>query len=254
MSGYRFTCGFVIAAGPGECDAHHTAIFPSLKRTRIKRDTGLPAVLALPRLGLRSPWDYANVAAMSGSCTNVIQAPRRPGTPDAAPTAPPAAIPGPCQPSQIGGPTMPRGVNPHQPQQPAPEDPGPGPKSASLTPAMVALSFTTIVIQVQAVFHGNARDLLPILIAALLAMTGVARSLGSRPGLARRSHPAPSCAPTSGGRASAPGTRTPCCPACAGQAVRRASGFSARPATGVYCRPPASGVTVRGYAAAPGAP
>jgi hypothetical protein len=49
---------------------------------------------------------------------------------------------------------------------------------------MVALSFTTIVIQVQAVFHGNARDLLPILIAALLAMTGVARSLGARPGLA----------------------------------------------------------------------
>ncbi len=50
---------------------------------------------------------------------------------------------------------------------------------------MVALSFTIIVIQVQAVFHGNARDLLPILIAALLAMTGVARSLRARSELAR---------------------------------------------------------------------
>jgi hypothetical protein len=52
---------------------------------------------------------------------------------------------------------------------------------------MVALSFTTILIQVQAAFQGNALDLLPILIAALLAMAGVARSLGARPGLARRS-------------------------------------------------------------------
>ncbi len=77
-------------------------------------------------------------------------------------------------------------MNPHEPQQSTPVDPAPGPKSASLTPAMVALSFTTILIQVQAVFHGNARDLLPILIVALLAMTGMARSLGVRPELARR--------------------------------------------------------------------
>ena len=67
-------------------------------------------------------------------------------------------------------------MNTHEPQQSTPGDPAPGPKSASLTPAMVALSFTTILIQVQAAFQGNALDLLPILIAALLAMAGVARA------------------------------------------------------------------------------
>jgi hypothetical protein len=60
---------------------------------------------------------------------------------------------------------------------------------------MVALSFTTILIQVQAAIQGDARELLPILIAALLAMAGVARSLGVRPELAGRSRPAPSCTP-----------------------------------------------------------
>ena len=41
---------------------------------------------------------------------------------------------------------------------------------------MVALSFTTILIQVQAAAHGgSARDLLPILIAALLVMAGTTR-------------------------------------------------------------------------------
>jgi hypothetical protein len=56
---------------------------------------------------------------------------------------------------------------------------------------MVALSFTTILIQVQAAYQGNARDLLPILIAALLAMAGMARSLGTQPELARRSGKCP---------------------------------------------------------------
>jgi len=50
---------------------------------------------------------------------------------------------------------------------------------------MVALSFTTILIQVQAAYQGNARDLLPILIAALLAMAAAARSLRARTGLTR---------------------------------------------------------------------
>jgi hypothetical protein len=36
----------------------------------------------------------------------------------------------------------------------------------------MALSFTLIVIQVQAAAQGSAHDLLPILIAALLAMAG----------------------------------------------------------------------------------
>jgi hypothetical protein len=62
-------------------------------------------------------------------------------------------------------------------------DPSPaGPKpSSGLTPVMVALSFTTILIQVQAAAQGNVRDLLPILIAALLTMAGVARSLKPQP-------------------------------------------------------------------------
>jgi len=92
---------------------------------------------------------------------------------------------------------------------------------------MVALSFTTILIQVQAVFHGNARDLLPILIAALLAMTGMARSLGARPELARAvASPASSCARMGGGRGLAPDTRRPCCSTGAGRAACRASRIS----------------------------
>ena len=60
-------------------------------------------------------------------------------------------------------------VNPFEPQESTSGDPSPGPKSASgLTPAMVALSFTTILIQVQAAAKGGVRDLLPILIAGLL--------------------------------------------------------------------------------------
>lgn len=42
---------------------------------------------------------------------------------------------------------------------------------------MMAISFTIILIQVQAAFQGGPRDLLPILIAAVLAMAGVARPL-----------------------------------------------------------------------------
>jgi hypothetical protein len=39
----------------------------------------------------------------------------------------------------------------------------------------VALSFTIILIQVQASAGGSARDLLPVLVAALLALAGVMR-------------------------------------------------------------------------------
>ena len=37
---------------------------------------------------------------------------------------------------------------------------------------MMALSFTIILIQVQAAFQGGSRNLLPVLIAAVLAMAG----------------------------------------------------------------------------------
>jgi hypothetical protein len=50
---------------------------------------------------------------------------------------------------------------------------------------MLALSFTTILIQIQAAFQGNARNLLPILVAALLALAGAARSFPVRTGFAR---------------------------------------------------------------------
>lgn len=53
-------------------------------------------------------------------------------------------------------------------------------RSTRLTPATVALSFTIILIQVQAAFQGSSRNLLPVLIAALLVMAGVARSLQAR--------------------------------------------------------------------------
>ena len=63
-----------------------------------------------------------------------------------------------------------------EPRESTPEDPDQGPESAAwLTPAATALSFTTILIQVQAAYHGHATDLLPILIAALLALAGMAR-------------------------------------------------------------------------------
>jgi len=52
----------------------------------------------------------------------------------------------------------------------------PKPHSApGLSLAMMALSFTLIVIQVQAAAQGSARDLLPILIAALLVLAGATR-------------------------------------------------------------------------------
>ncbi len=60
--------------------------------------------------------------------------------------------------------------------------PDPGPHSASvLTPAVVALSFTIILIQVRAAAQGSTRDLLPILIAALLMIVGGTRSNRSEP-------------------------------------------------------------------------
>jgi hypothetical protein len=53
-------------------------------------------------------------------------------------------------------------------------DQSPGPHSTSgPSPATVALIFTVIVMQVQLTALGNARDLLPVLIAALLATAGV---------------------------------------------------------------------------------
>jgi hypothetical protein len=62
------------------------------------------------------------------------------------------------------------------PQESTPGKPGREPEPAArLTPAMAAISFTTILIQVQAAYHGHASDLLPILVAALLALAGVAR-------------------------------------------------------------------------------
>jgi len=48
-------------------------------------------------------------------------------------------------------------------------------RSSGLGPAAVALSFTIILIQVQASAGGSARDLLPVLVAALLALAGVMR-------------------------------------------------------------------------------
>jgi hypothetical protein len=50
---------------------------------------------------------------------------------------------------------------------------------------MRALSFTIILIQVQAAFQGNAHELLPVLIAALLPMAGAARPLPAKAGLTR---------------------------------------------------------------------
>jgi hypothetical protein len=67
-------------------------------------------------------------------------------------------------------------VFPQQPRESKPEDPHREPEPATwLVPAATALSFTTILIQVQATYHGHASDLLPVLIAALLALAGMAR-------------------------------------------------------------------------------
>jgi hypothetical protein len=64
-------------------------------------------------------------------------------------------------------------VNPLEPPESTSHEPGREPDSSPvLTPAMVALSFTIILIQVQAAYQGNQRNLLPILIAAVLAMAG----------------------------------------------------------------------------------
>jgi hypothetical protein len=45
-----------------------------------------------------------------------------------------------------------------------------------LRPAVIALSFTTILIQVQGALQGSAHDLLPFVIAVLLLMAGAVRS------------------------------------------------------------------------------
>jgi hypothetical protein len=68
---------------------------------------------------------------------------------------------------------------------------GPG-SSPAVNPAMIAIAFTTVLIQVQAAYQGNARDLLPILIAALLVMAGVSRSLPAKAGLTRITRKCPS--------------------------------------------------------------
>jgi len=49
-------------------------------------------------------------------------------------------------------------------------------QSTTTTLAVLALSFTMILMQVQAVAQGSTRDLLPILIAALLVLAGATRS------------------------------------------------------------------------------
>jgi hypothetical protein len=49
-------------------------------------------------------------------------------------------------------------------------------QSTTTTLAVLALSFTMILIQVQAAAQGSTHDLLPILIAALLVLAGATRS------------------------------------------------------------------------------
>jgi len=62
----------------------------------------------------------------------------------------------------------------HEPSESTSGPPSPDPKPA-LTPAIVALSFTVIAVQIQtAAAEGGVHSLLPILIAALLALTGTA--------------------------------------------------------------------------------
>jgi hypothetical protein len=65
-------------------------------------------------------------------------------------------------------------VFPHDPSESTSGLPDRGPKPRpALTPAIVALSFTVIAVQIQtAAAEGGVHNLLPILIAALLALTG----------------------------------------------------------------------------------
>jgi hypothetical protein len=51
-------------------------------------------------------------------------------------------------------------------------EPGSSPR---LSPASIALSFTLILIELQAVYQGNPQDMLLILIATLLVVTGATR-------------------------------------------------------------------------------
>lgn len=51
-------------------------------------------------------------------------------------------------------------------------EPGSPPRPS---PASIALSFTLILIELQAVYQGNPQDMLLILIAALLIVTGATR-------------------------------------------------------------------------------
>jgi hypothetical protein len=69
-------------------------------------------------------------------------------------------------------------VNSLGPHQSTPDDPDQGPRSPSvLAPAVMALSFTAVLTQIQTASQGGAHNLLPVLIAVLLTLTGVARSL-----------------------------------------------------------------------------
>jgi hypothetical protein len=52
------------------------------------------------------------------------------------------------------------------------QEPG---SSPGLSPASIALSFTLILSEFQAVYQGNPRDLLFVLIAALMVVAGVRR-------------------------------------------------------------------------------
>lgn len=64
----------------------------------------------------------------------------------------------------------------NDPQESTPGEPSREPEPAAwLPPAATALSFTTILIEVQAAYHGHPADLLPVLVAALVALAGVAR-------------------------------------------------------------------------------
>ena len=63
-------------------------------------------------------------------------------------------------------------VNTHK-RQPSTPGRNPVPNSPSgLSPALMALSFTTILIQVQTAAQGGGHGLLPVLIAALIVLTG----------------------------------------------------------------------------------
>lgn len=65
-------------------------------------------------------------------------------------------------------------------------DPKPAPK---LSPAVVALSFTIIAVQIQAAAPQGIDSLLPILVAALLALAGASGALRDR--FALRKYPPP---------------------------------------------------------------